>query len=168
MKIIVLALMIAVLPALAAQENTQPENDLIGYYENELFHWEGGPLGMMLLKYQDKTAVSVFDMPAVMRDALRQYPESSRQYDMYRQKNIAGSVVIWTGAAAVIGGLLMSAININEDQEVRDRNMNISLNVTLAGLVTELIGQFIIHGGSRKNLFNAVNIYNRNKINEYN
>jgi hypothetical protein len=72
---------------------------------------------------------------------------------------------MWSGLATVLGGALIPTFGNREDRTY-ENNLKIGLGVMLGGLVSEIIGVFVLQSG-QENIFDAVNLYNRNRINEY-
>jgi len=84
---------------------------------------------------------------------------------LYRWKNISGNIFLWGGFATVVGGALHLSL---QDANSRDFNRNVqtSFGLMLGGLFVEIIGSFILTSG-QENIFNAVRLYNRNRIEDY-
>jgi hypothetical protein len=66
------------------------------------------------------------------------------------------------GLATVLGGAYIPFFGDWEDNAY-ENNLKIGLGVMLSGLVSEIIGIFVLQSG-QENIFNAVNLYNRHRI----
>ena len=96
-----------------------------------------------------------------MQKAFTLYDYTNQLYRSYRGKTIAGNILLWGGFATVLGGAFIPIYGNNQDI-----NYGAFIGVMAGGLVIELIGSFILQSG-QANIFDAVNLYNRHKINEY-
>jgi hypothetical protein len=162
-KIGLLALALTFSSNLAAQENIQPNENLSRFYDTELFQWSYGMFSGMTLNYQNTNSNTMFGINESMKAALTRYEDTNRLYRSYRGKTIAGNVLIWGGLAAVIGGAFVPAFGGAQNLDNYDK---IGLGVMTGGLVSEIIGSFVLSSG-QENIFDAVNLYNRQKIKEY-
>jgi hypothetical protein len=151
---------------LTAQENTQINGNLLRFYDSELFQWDYSMFGGLTLNFQNQSSRTMYGIKDTMKNVLLQYEDTNQQYRSYRGKTIAGNILMWGGLAAVIGGAYIPIFGYRQDYSVYEDNLKIGLGVMLGGLVTELIGAFILTSG-QENIFNAVNLYNRHRINEY-
>jgi hypothetical protein len=148
---------------LVAQENIQPNDNLLRFYDTELFQWSYDMFSGLTLNYQNNNSNAMFGINESMKTALMQYEDTNRLYRSYRGKTIAGNVLAWGGLAAVIGGAFVPAFGSTQNI---DNNYKIGLGVMAGGLVSEIICIFILYSG-QGNIFDAVNLYNRQKIKEY-
>jgi hypothetical protein len=164
LKIGFLALTITFSGTLIAQETAQPNNDLLHYYDTELFQWDYSMFNGLTLNFQNQSALTMYGIKDSMRNALIQYEDTNQQYGSYRSKTIAGNILMWGGFATVIASVPIFA-NL-QDENIYENNFKVGLGIMLGGLVTELIGAFILQSG-QENIFNAVNLHNRHKITDY-
>lgn len=147
-----------------AQEDTPLDNDLLSFYDNELFTWEY-KFNNFNLNYKNQTSVIAFGINSIMADALKKYPDTAQYYNSYRRTNIAGNILLWGGFSTAIGGILLSPVflfGVND----RELGRNLTIGFILSGFVAELMGVFILPSGY-KALVEGINIYNRHKIEEY-
>ncbi|WP_010260600.1 hypothetical protein [Treponema primitia] len=154
---------------LYAQEDViSANNELTVFYDTELFRWDYNVLGGLNLTLQNINSATLFGINKNMVLAFNQYADTKEYYDSYHRKNIAGNILMWGGLAVVLGGAYypLFALNNDSDSDTYLQNVQISLGVMLGGLVTELIGTFILPSG-QESLFKAVNLYNRHKIKEF-
>jgi hypothetical protein len=100
-----------------------------------------------------------------MKNAFLQYDDANQQYRSYRGKTIAGNILRWGGLVTVLGGAYMPIFG-DWEGSAYENNLKIGLGIMLGGLVSEIIGVFVLQSG-QENIFNAVNLYNRHKINDY-
>ncbi|MFP3041090.1 hypothetical protein LQZ19_04635, partial [Treponema primitia] len=128
----------------------------------------GNVLGGLNLTLQNINSSTSFGINKNMILAFNQYSDTKEYYDSYHRKNLAGNILMWGGLAVVLGGAYypLFALNSDSDSDTYLQNVQISLGVMLGGLVTELIGAFILPAG-QESLFKAVNLYNRHKIKEF-
>ncbi|MDR2534773.1 MAG: hypothetical protein LBD29_01910 [Treponema sp.] len=164
---------LVVLSGFVCIQNVSPQKDiplnenLLTFYDNELFKWEYNAFGGFNLSYNHQKSSITFGINNDMVEALQQYPDTARYYNSYRKKTIAGNILLWGGYTLVLGGAVAPAFYYRDvNEETFDRNVKISLGVILGGLVVELIGAFILPSGY-ESLFNGINMYNRHKIGEY-
>jgi hypothetical protein len=150
---------------LVAQEIIQPNNNLSSYYDAELFQWSYSMFGGLTLNYKNQSSITMYGIKDTMKNALIQYEDANQQYRSYRGKTIAGSILAWGGLATVLAGAYMPILGDWQDKTY-ENNLKIGLGVMLGGLVTEIIGVFILQSG-QENIFNAVNLYNHHKIDDY-
>jgi hypothetical protein len=101
-----------------------------------------------------------------MRNAFAQYDETWKLYNSYRWKNISGNILLWGGFAAALAGVYIPFFS-RWDYNSYENNLRLGVWMMAGGLVSELIGSFILRSG-QESIFRSVNIYNRNKIREYN
>ncbi|MDR1127512.1 MAG: hypothetical protein LBL06_05225 [Treponema sp.] len=165
LKIWFLALTITFSGTLIAQETTQPTNDLLHYYDTELFQWDYSMFGGLTLNFQNQSALTMYGIKDSMKNALMQYEDTNQQYGSYRGKTIAGNILTWGGLAVVLAGAYVPIFG-DWQEDAYENNLKVGLGIMLGGLVTELIGTFILQSG-QENIFNAVNLYNRHKITDY-
>jgi hypothetical protein len=162
-KIGFLALALTFSSKLAAQENIQPNDNLLRFYDTELFQWNYGMFDGLTLNYQNENSNTMLGINKSMKAALGQYEDTNRLYRSYRGKTIAGNVLVWGGLAAVVGGVFVPVFG--DRQNINDY-YKIGLGVITGGLVSEIVGAFLFSSG-QGNIFDAVNSYNRQKIKEY-
>ncbi|MDR2601620.1 MAG: hypothetical protein LBC53_04115 [Spirochaetaceae bacterium] len=148
---------------LAAQETIQTNDNLAFYYDAELFQWNYGFFEGLTLNFKNQSSNPMFGINTRMKNALVQYEDSNQQYRVYHGKNIAGNILMWSGFTATVTGMYMPLFL---DLDYSEKNLKIVLGTVLGGFVTELVGIVILHSGN-ENIFNAVNVYNRNKIKDY-
>ena len=152
-KIAIFTLAIFFSSNLIAQENIETNNNFLHFYDSELFHWSFSMFNATTLRYSDQSSATIFGLNKTMQNALLLYPESGQAYKAYRWKNITGNVLLWAGLAVTLSAFI-PIVDINE---------NISYGV---GLTSAIVGAFFYTSG-QESIFNAVSIFNRNRINEY-
>jgi hypothetical protein len=152
--------------SLAAQEIAEPDNTLLSYYDTELFQWSYSAFGGFSLNYKNQSSITGYGLKEAMKNALVRYEDTNQRYRSYRSKTIAGNIMVWGGLAVALAGAYAPIFGDWEDAAYV-ANAKIGLGVALGGLVTELIGLFVLQSGQEK-IFDAVNLYNRHKIEEYN
>jgi hypothetical protein len=171
-KIGFLALAITISGKLAAQETTQTNNDLLHYYDTELFQWSYGMFGGLALNFQNQSSATTFGIKEPMKNALMQYEDANQQYRLYHDKTIAGNILLWGGLATTLAGAYMPIFyytptsNSLQDTNAYENTLKVSLGMILGGFVSEVIGMFVLQSG-QESIFNAVNLYNRHRINDY-
>jgi hypothetical protein len=164
-KICFLVLVVGFSGKLTAQETAQPSSDLQPCYDRDLFQWSYSMFSGLTLNFQNQSSVTMYGIKESMKKALAQYEDANQQYRSYRNKTIAGNILVWTGFAAAISGAFVP-ICWDSNDNAYDNNSRIGIGVALGGLVTEIIGAFVLQSG-QENIFDAVNLYNRHKIDSY-
>ena len=148
---------------LVAQDNIQTNRDILHYYDTEFFQWNYDFWGGLTLNFQNQNSSTMFGLRDSMVRALSLYDDSYRQYRSYRSKNITGNVFFWTGFAAILASPFIFVYGPWDGDTIRTSTVNTGLGVMSGGLISLLIGSFVLNSG-QVNLFDAVNIYNRNRI----
>jgi hypothetical protein len=129
----------------------------------------------LTLNFQNQTATTIYGIKSSMKDALRQYEDSLQKYNAYQRKTVAGNILMWGGLAAVIGGVYMPFFAITEEEDstgdmvtykTDEKLLNISIGMLLGGMVSNLIGSIVLQSG-QASIFDAVHVYNRHKIGDY-
>jgi hypothetical protein len=166
-----LVLALAFPAVLAAQEKTQ--QDLLRFYDAELFQWNFSVFGGLTLNFQNQSALPAYGIKAPMKEAFLRYPDSAKEYKSYRWKNLMGNILMWGGLAVSIGVLYSPMFMDRKHQDAYDvydeddiRYANILVSTALGGLVCNMIGIFLISGG-QENLYDAVNTYNRARVGDF-
>jgi hypothetical protein len=181
LKIGLLILTMVFSDKLAAQENTQSNNNLLDYYDTELFQLDHNMVGGLTLNFKNRSSRTLFGIAKSMKNNLIQYEDTNRQYRSYRGKTISGNILMWGGMATMLAGVCITAFGQMQSYTVAstsitasgrmqsytaDRNINVGAGLMLGGSVSALIATFILSSG-QENIFNAVNLYNRHRIDEY-
>jgi hypothetical protein len=166
LKIGFLVLAITLSDKLVAQETAQTNNDLLHYYDAELFQWSYSMFGGLTLNFQNQSSVATYGIKDPMKNALIQYEDTNQQYRSYRGKTIAGNILLWGGLTTALVGAYIPIFSDWQNYNTYEDNFKMILGITLGGLVTEIVGAFILQSG-QENIFNAVNLYNRHRINDY-
>jgi hypothetical protein len=164
-KICFLVLAVGFSGKLAAQEAVQPSSNLLPYYDTELFQWNFGMFSGLTLNFQNQSSVVTYGIKESMKNALTQYEDTNQQYRSYRNKTIAGNILVWTGFATIMVGAFVP-IFWDSNDKAYENNSRIGIGVAFGGLMAEIIGAFVLQSG-QENIFDAVNLYNRRKINDY-
>jgi hypothetical protein len=119
--------------------------------------------GGMTLNFQNQSVVPIYGIKEPMKRALLQYEDTSQQYQAYRGKNTAGNILMRGGLTAVVVGLFLP---IDWRDETYTNNYEAAAGLMIGGSVSEIIGLFVLQSG-QENIFNAVTMYNRHRIREY-
>jgi hypothetical protein len=165
LKISFLASALVFSGTLAAQEFEKSHSDFLFHYDTELFQWSYSSFGGLALSFQNQSSLTSFGMlKEPMKNALLQYEDVNKKYRAFKGKALAGRVLMLTGLAAILAGAYIPILGSWRDGSL-DNNLRIGLGVGLGGLVTGIIGTVIFNAG-QENIFDAVNIYNRHKIQE--
>ena len=151
---------------LMAQEDAISDSNLLGFYDSELFHWSYNMMGGLALNFQNQSSSTTFGISKSMRDALRTFPDSGQEYNSYFRKNVSGNILMYSGLLAILGAVFIPIYTDINNDDLWERNFRIYMGVTLGGAVSTLIGSFIFSSG-QENIFNAVNMYNRNRIRSF-
>jgi hypothetical protein len=140
------------------------ETDIVRFYNSELFHWNYNMFDGLTLVYKNQSSSTSFRINEMMRNAFLEYSDSSQEYNSYRKKTITGNVLIYSGLALALSAFIPLYSNI-ENEAAFYRNINISIGLSVSGLVSTIIGSFFSSSG-QENIFNAVNMFNKNKLQE--
>jgi hypothetical protein len=143
---------------LIAQENESTNSSFSHYYNTELFQWSYSIFGGMTLNFQNQNSIAMYGIKDSMVKALLQYEDADQKYHLYHRKTIAGHILMWGGAVALLTGAYIPFANEN--------NLKIGLGVVFSGFIFEIVGAFMLESG-QENIFDAVNLYNRHKIDDY-
>jgi hypothetical protein len=150
---------------LTAQETAQTNNNLSFYYDAELFQWSYSAFGGLTLNFKNQSSLTTFGIKDAMKNVLGNYEDTNQRYRSYRDKTIAGNILVWSGLATVLAGAYMPLFG-KWDWAAYENNARIGLGIALGGLVTEIIGVYVLQSGQEK-IFDAVSLYNRHRIEEY-
>jgi hypothetical protein len=151
---------------LAAQEAARTDGNLVQYYDSQLFQWSYSMFGGLSLNFQGQNSVTGFGIKDSMKSALIQYEDANRQYRSYRGKTIAGNILVWGGLAAMVAGSYVPLFMSWQDLNAIEGNLKLSSGLLWGGLASWVIGIFTVQSG-QENIFNAVNLYNRQRIAGY-
>lgn len=149
---------------LAAQENAQENNNLLKYYGTELFQWSYDFWGGLNLNYQNQSSKTMFGLKDSMQKALTSYNDTNQKYLSYKKKTLFGNIFFWSGYTAILSSPFIFLFGPREGGN--PDTLYASMGVMGGGFVSMMIGTFIFTSG-QENIFDAVNLYNRNKIAEY-
>jgi hypothetical protein len=145
------------------EQNTE-ETDIVRFYNSELFHWNYNMFDGLTLVYKNQSSSTSFRINEMMRNALLEYSDSSQEYNSYRRKTVTGNIFIYSGLALALSAFIPLYSNTTNDADFI-RNISISIGLSGSGLLSTIIGSFVSSSG-QENIFNAVNMFNRNKLRE--
>jgi hypothetical protein len=151
---------------LTAQENTQDNNNLLNFYGTELFQWSYDNWGGLNLNYQNQSSNTMFGLKDSMQKTLALYDDSNQKYFSYKKKTLLGNIFLWSGYAAILTSPFILAFSPMDGDKFTSTTVNVTYGVLGGGLVSMIIGTFLFTSG-QENIFDAVNLYNRNKIREF-
>jgi len=164
-------LLLAVAQNTNAQEvkndKTNENIDFLQFYDNEMFHWNFSTFGGLTLNYRnDNWEYSPFGVNINnerIRNALLEYPDSAQAYNSFRKYKITGNILYWGGIVLMLGSLV-PIFTIEDNEKL---SIGLYTGMLLGGITTSTIGGFQFDS-AQLNLFNAVNMFNRNKARELN
>lgn len=146
----------------------EDKSSLVSYYDSEFIKINYQTFGGLTLSAQGKFSSMSMGISSDFTNLLSAYPDSKEAMKNYKSKNLIGNVLVFGGLAATIGGLyypiLSNDTSINNGYS--SNTVRTGLYIAFGGLVAELIGAFVLPS-SFQDLFNSVNMYNRNKMNTY-
>jgi len=151
---------------LFAQENIQENNNLLNYYSTELFQWSYDFWGGLNLNYQNQSSKTMFGLKESMQKALALYEDTNKKYLSYKNKTLLGNIFYLSGCAAMLSSPFILAYGPREGDNYAPTTENAFLGVCYGGALFGLIGAFILNSG-QESIYDAVNLYNRNKMMEY-
>jgi hypothetical protein len=168
--VLVSALLLSIFQNANAQEikndKTNENVDFLQFYENEMFHWSLNTSDGLILNYgNDNWKYSTFSANIKnekIRNALLEYPDSAQAYNSFRKNTINGNIVYWTGLALMIGSIVPVLSVENEKL-----SNGLYFGMLGGGLTLSVIGIYQFNS-AQSNLFNAVNMFNKNKVRELN
>jgi hypothetical protein len=160
-KITLLYLFVSFLIPLHAEE----ESELLDYYDAETVTINYSLMGGITLNYQGNNYGTLFGLDAGMKSTLSSYAEVKKLIDSYSSMNTAGNIMFWGGLVALTGGTIMAVVDFTPEEGLSGLGFA-GFGIGIGGLVFSTIGQFLIPA-SFDPLIKGVNVYNRNKIEEY-
>ena len=153
---------------LIAQENLNNDNNLLQFYDNELFHWSYEFWGGYTLIYQNQSSSTISGLKDSMEIALSSYDDVNKYFKSYKIKNILSHVFFWTGYVTYItSSSLLIANNPQTGYLYNQNTMLTYLGIMGGGLISSITG-IILRISGNENIFDAVYLYNRKKIMEHN
>jgi len=165
MKVGFLVLVLLFSHNLVAQESAQENNDFLNYYNTELFQWRYGFWSGLNLNYQNQSSTTVFGINKSMQNALALYDDTNQKLLSYKKKTLLGNIFLWTGCAAILASQFIQIPDLISPRSTTIYTYT-SYGFLGGGLLSAIIGGSIIASG-RENIFDAIYLYNRNKIAEY-
>jgi hypothetical protein len=168
--VLVSALLLAVSQNANAQEikndKTNENVDFLQFYDNEMFHWNFNTSDGLILNYgNDSWKYSTFGVSIKnerIRNALLEYPDSAQAYNYFRKNKINGNIAYWSGLALILGSIVPVLAVDNEKL-----SNGLYFGMLGGGLTISMIGIYQ-YNSAQSNLFNAVNMFNKNKARELN
>jgi len=151
---------------LFAQESNQENNDLVNYFSTELFQWSYDFWGGMNLNYQNQSSKTMFGLKDSMQKALAFYDDTNQKFLSYKKKTLLGNIFFWSGYAALLSSPFILFSGTNESVDCYSTVVGASLGVFGGGLISMIIGN-LMFSSAQENIFDAINLYNRNKLAEY-
>lgn len=149
-------------------ENDKTDENLIflQFYNNEMFNWNFNKFGGLTLNYgNDNWKYSTFGVNINnerIKNALLEYPDSAEAYNSFRKNKITGNIVYWSGIVLMLGSLI--PVFTIENNEL---STGLYTGMLVGGLTTSIVGIFQFNS-AQSNLFNSVNMFNKNKARELN
>lgn len=164
--VLVLVLLLVAVNNTYAQEVGHENVNFIQFYNSEMFQWNYNMFGGLTLNYQNQNSGISFGINQAMRNALLQFPDSDQAYNSYRRKNTTGNILMYGGLAIILSAYIPLYNQIlNDNPDTFNRNIGWTIGLSTGGLISTLIGSFVFSSG-QENLFNAINMFNRNKVRE--
>jgi hypothetical protein len=110
----------------------------------------------------------MFGLKESMQKALASYNDTNQIFLSYKKKTLLGNIFFWSGFAAVLSSPLILAFGPREgdDFTISTTTTYVSLGLMGGGLISLIAGSFVLSSG-QENIFDAVNLYNRNRIADY-
>ena len=149
---------------LAAQENVQENNALLNYYSTELFQWSYDFWAGLSLNYQNQSSTTMFGLKESMQKALALYDDTNQKFLSYKKNTLIGNIFFWSGYTAILSSPFIWLFGPREGGD--PGTLYASLGVMGGGLVSLIVGSFVLNS-AQVNIFDAVNLYNRNRIADY-
>ncbi len=162
---LVLYLIMLVPFCIAEENNTSGNNELVNYYESELFQFDYTMFGGMTLNYKNKSFSFQFGIPENLKDILSTYPDSKEYIDSYSKLNPIGNILLYSGIIIIS---LTEAFSSSE--YIRVYNIPnyeyIVGGIYISCLFSIISGEVIVQISLDK-FFQGINTFNRNKMSEY-
>jgi hypothetical protein len=165
-KIGFLAFVLVFSQNLAAQEqeeDVQVNKSLLTYYSTELFQWSYDFWGGLYLNYQNQSSRTMFGLKESMQKPFSLYEDTNQKFLSYKTNTLWGNIFFWSGYAVILSSPFILAYDNGRGDYY---TLNATLGALGSGLIFMLIGNFLFTSG-QENIFDAVNLYNRNKLAEY-
>ena len=168
---VVLVLLLAVSQNTNAQEGVENDRtnenvNFLQFYDNEMFYWNFNTFGGLTLNYgNDNWEYSTFGVNINnerIRNALLEYSDSAQAHNSFRKNKITGNIVYWSGIVLILGSIIPVFTIDNNDLRT-----SLFAGMLAGGFTVSIIGGFQLNA-AQSNLFNAVNMFNRNKARELN
>jgi len=168
--VLVLALLLLISQNANAQEvkndKTNENVNFLQFYDNEMFHWNFNTSDGLILNYgNDNWKYSTFGVSIKnerIRNALLEYPDSAQAYNSFKKNKVTGNIVYWSGIVLILGSIVPVFTVDNEKL-----SNGLYFGMLAGGLTTSMVGVYQFNS-AQLNLFNAVNMYNRNKARKLN
>jgi hypothetical protein len=148
---------------------SQTKESFLEYYNNEIITITC-PLGSSLnLNVNGITSSIGFKISPLITERIISYPTSKELFIEYQKQYKNGNIQLWSGFSGLIIGSTIFALYNSDSNDIKSIGdpVNIaSISGMTIGLIIELIGAMKINM-SQESLFNAINLYNKEKIKEY-
>jgi hypothetical protein len=159
----VISLSIIAAISIAAQENT----DLVRYYDSEIIKISKPAYGGLIVSAKGITSSTYFTLNPIISTMLNSYPESKMELEKYNSKAKVGSILEYGGWGLCLGSMGYIVGKSVMTTTVTNTDLLVFLSVITGGALTSVIGSEVFEQGF-ENLYNSVNVFNREKISEYN
>jgi hypothetical protein len=147
-------------------DKTNENVNFLQFYDNEMFHWSINTIGRLTLNYGNENwnvnAYKVNINNEIIRNALLKYPDSAQAYNSYRKNAITGNIVYWSGLVLILSSLI--PLYTIDDEKL---SYDLYRGMIIGGATITFMSIFNFFS-AQSNLYNAVNIFNRNKARELN
>jgi len=154
--------------SISAQEGNVQNLNFSQFYETELMHWSFSTMGGLSLNYgYSNWNYNPFNSSLnneKIGSALLEFPDSAHALNSYGNNARTANALYWGGLVAMLGSIIFPVIAIT-DEDNFGIHMGLWGGFFVGGTITSIIGAFRFNR-AQEDLFNAVNIFNRNKARE--
>jgi len=150
---------------LAAQEDVQENKSLLNFYSTELFQWSYDFWGGLYLNYQNQSSRTIFGLRESMQKPFTLYDDTKQKFQSYKTKTLLGNIFFWSGYAVILSSPFILAYG-DSGNDYYSLAVDVTLGALGSGIIFILIGNLLFTSG-QENIFDAVNLYNKNKLAEY-
>jgi hypothetical protein len=166
MRKVTAVMVVLLLAAVGSFAQSSSTKQAVSYYDAELFKVGYNLFGGLNVGYQGQSSSILFGVPETYRLAFSKYPDTKLLLDSYSSLDLAGNILIWGGLAATLVGAYLPLASVSSTSGYNYSSYQTAIWIAVGGLIAELIGAFVLPA-SFERLINAVNTYNRHRMEEY-
>jgi hypothetical protein len=141
-------------------------NKFLSYYDSEMMKFNYTTFGGLSLNYQGQATSTDFGISPYFKDVLLKYDDSASSYNSYNKKITIGNSLVFGGLGVILLSLIpiMTLPGSSKDDAVL--KMNLTYGIIALGYVSIVVGGFFIPSAF-EDLTHSVNVFNRNKVKDF-